>query len=1125
MNTRSNRLLLIPLCTLLPCQLPPAVAAVTDIANAPMASSASSSVKPNVMFILDDSGSMAWDYLPDAAGNFDRDDNNDPYRYGAMSKHCNGLYYNPATTYTPPVDSSGNSYPNASFTAAKTNGFSSTSSTTNLTGSYYYTYSGTQADLTFTYDSSSNVRTNTTFYRECNSEVGDNPGRSVFTKVTVNSTSGPGGTDERTNFANWYAYYRTRIQTMKSAAGRAFKSIGSNYRVGLTTINYTGTNDSATEFLEIRDFDATQKSNWYSKFYDVVPNSGTPLRAALSKAGRIYAGKAGTDPVQYSCQQNFAILSTDGYWNGNAGYQVNGSTSIGNQDGGSTPKPLYDGLSRSDTLSDVAMYYYKTDLRTSALGNCTGALGSDVCQNNVPGSGVDINVQQHMTTFTLGLGVNGTLAYAEDYLQGGSADYNAIVQGTKNWPAPVADTQTAIDDLWHAAVNGRGTYFSAQNPDSLVSGISKALSGVSARTGAAAAAATSTLQPVAGDNFAYIALYRTVKWDGDLQARTIDPETGQVSSSILWSAQPLLDAKVSATSDTRTIYTYNSDTGALKPFAWNSLTATEQGYFNNMCSGTDKLSQCSLLTTAQKAAASGQNLLNFIRGQNGFEDESNNTDKLYRDREHVLGDMVNSQPVYVKKPPFAYVDENYRTFSDTTQKNRQAMVYIAANDGMLHALNAQTGQEMWAYVPPMVMPNLYKLADKNYAANHQYFVDGSPSVGDICPNAPSSTCSGGQWKSILVGGLNAGGRGYYALDITDPAAPKALWNFTVANDSDLGYSYGNPLIVKRKDGTWVVVFASGYNNVSPGDGKGYVYVVNANTGVLLEKIGTGAGSTTTPSGLAKLAGWIESDSNNTTERFYGGDLLGNVWRIDIDNTTPPSGKEAFLLAELGQVNGATVQPVTTIPKLTHVTVGNGSYAVVHIATGRYLGITDLNDTSQQSVYSIKDKLIATGLGKVRTSGVLVKQTLIDADGESGEAIRTTSTNSVDWSTQSGWYVDFNPDNGSPGERVNVDMQQQLGILTVATNVPDTNACNVGGYAWLYYFDYKTGQYVKSSAQRMAGTRVGTNALVAGVNLVRLVNGKSIALVTDTTGTLTANERPYAGKDGKARRVSWRELTD
>lgn len=1095
--------------------------ALTDISNAPMAATGTSVVKPNIMFILDDSGSMAWNFLPDAAYRFDSNE------YGSRSKHCNGLYYNPAITYVPPVDASGNSYPNASFTSALHNGFDTSSGSTDLTGTSYYTYKGKQADLAFTYASDGSVITTSTFYKECNSDIGSKPGKDVFTKVMVSATSGPGATDERTNFANWYSYYRTRILTMKSSVGRAFKDIGSSYRVGLTTINYTGTDTGNSEFLNISDFDATQKSSWYQKVYDVIPGSGTPLRAALSKVGRIYAGKVGTDPVQYSCQQNFAILSTDGYWNGNAGYKLDGSSLVGNQDGGSTPRPMYDGLNKSDTLSDVAMYYYQTDLRSSESNNCTGVLGTDVCENNVPGAGADVNVQQHMTTFTLGLGINGTLAYAEDYLQGGSADYNAIVQGTKNWPAPVADTQTAVDDLWHAAVNGRGTYFSAQSPDSLVSGINKALSGVTARTGSSAAAATSNLEPVAGDNYAYVALYRTVKWDGDLQAKTIDPNTGEISSTPVWSAQPLLDTKVRAETDTRTIYAYDSETGGLKPFTWTDLTAGEQAYFNEMCSGTYKLSQCSSLTETQKTAASGQNLVNFIRGQNGFEDELSNTDRLYRDREHVLGDMINSQPVFVKKPPFAYVDDNYDVFRDTTQKDRQPMVYVAVNDGMLHAFNADTGQEVWAYVPPQVMPHLYKLADKNYSSNHQYYVDGSPTVGDICPKAPSSTCRGSDWKTILVGGLNAGGRGYYALDVTDPANPKALWNFSTDRDSDLGYTFGNPIITKRKDGTWVVVFASGYNNVSPGSGSGYLYVLNADSGALLEKISTGVGTTASPSGLAKINAWITSITDNTAERFYGGDLLGNVWRFDIDDVVAPSGKEATLIAELGHVNGAAIQPVTIKPELTEIIAGGARHAVVNVATGRYLGVSDLDDTSQQSVYAFKDTLGATGLGRVRQTGVLVKQTLTTKTGASGEVIRTSSTHEVDWTTKSGWYVDLNPNNESPGERVNVDMQQQLGLLTVAANVPNANACNVGGYGWLYYFDYMSGRYVKSATSNMVGRRLSSNALIAGIKTIRFATGKTGTGVTGTGGTFEILGDPPSdpGGSGGGKRVSWRELLD
>ena len=183
----------------------------------------------------------------------------------------------------------------------------------------------------------------------------------------------------------------------------------------------------------------------------------------------------------------------------------------------------------------------------------------------------------------------------------------------------------------------------------------------------------------------------------------------------------------------------------------------------------------------------------------------------------------------------------------------------------------------------------------NYRDKHRYFVDGTPTIGDIYVN--------GAWKTILVGGLNSGGSSYYALDVTDPVDPKPLWEFT---DTNLGLTYGNPVITKRKDGTWVVVFSSGYNN-GTGDGNGRLYVVDANTGAApsgtptvsniptMISDATPAGTSTIPSGLGKINAWIEDSSDNTAKRFYGGDLLGNLWRFDIDHLVEPKGK-AFLLA-------------------------------------------------------------------------------------------------------------------------------------------------------------------------------------------------------------------------------------
>lgn len=1098
-----------------------AYAAPTDISITPLASSSVSVVKPNVMFILDDSGSMAWDYLPDVA-NFSNG------TYGEKSNHCNGMYYNPTVTYKPPVNAAGTSFPNSDFRNAWTNGFNS-SGGTDLKNSIYYIYTGSQADLGFTYKTNGSVDTSKDFYKECASDVGDSPGKTKFTKVTVTTTS-----SERNNFANWYSYYRTRIMAMKTSVGLAFQNIGDNYRVGYTTHSYTGTSSISNEFQKINDFayasnGTGQKNIWYDKVYAAGASGGTPLRAALSKVGRMYAGKLLTgsnDPVQYSCQQNFAILATDGYWNGDAGYKMDGSTDVGDQDGASGVKtPYKDALKKSNTLADVAQYYYETDLRAD---DTTGALGAgiDVGKNNVPGSAEDTQIQQHMTTFTLGLGLSGTLDYAEDYRSGGSADYNQILQGTKSWPAPVADKPTAIDDLWHAAVNGRGTYFSAQNPTSLVSGLSKALAGVSARTGAAAAAATSNLQPVAGDNFLFLALYRSVKWDGDLQAKTINPNTGAISSSI-WSAQSLLDTKVSATSDTRTkLYTFDSDSGSttkLKTFVWGNLSAAEKLHFKNKCANS-LLSQCPELTSAQQTSVDGGlNLVAFLRGQTGNEEQTGNADPLYRDRDHVLGDIVSAQPVYVKKSTFNYVDDNYAAFA-LAQKTRRAVVYVAANDGMLHAFDStaggtNAGSELWAYIPPMVMPTLYKLADKNYSSKHQYYVDGTPSVGDICPNAPSSTCTSSQWKTILVGGLNSGGKGYYALDITDPDSPKALWNFSDVDDADMGLSYGNPIITKM-NGKWVVALTSGYNNTG-GDGKGHLYILNANTGELLLKLNTTVGSSSSPSGLAKISAWVDSPlTNNSTQRIYGGDLEGNVWRFDIQ--TPPASKQATLFAQLGNVSPADTQPITIKPILAEIPGTNTS--VIIVGTGRYLGDTDRSDTSIQSIYALKDGPTATTLGKVRSLPTIVKQTMTtNAD----LITRTTSKNAVNWNTKSGWYLDLNPSNESPGERVNVDMQLQLGLLTVAGNVPEQNACTVGGYAWLYFLNFATGQFSPNATDQIAGVRLSGNALVAGINTIKLNTGKTVTIVTDTSGNTPPpqnNPAPPNGGGGDARRVSWQELS-
>jgi type IV pilus assembly protein PilY1 len=1119
-----------------------ASSAPADVANTPLASSSSTIVKPNVMFVLDDSGSMAWGHAPDDARNFILNGNNEANEYGYKTSQCNSIYYNPSIIYRLPKKADGSDYAAPTFTAAWYNGYNTGAGTVNLATSfkaydpttsftnfddtlqaaYYYRYTGAQTIPDFS-------NTTNTWYKECNSAVGSSPGNAVFTKVTLTSASA-----EAQNFANWYSYYRTRMLMMKSGAGRAFNTIGSTYRVGFTTINYTGTDTTNAEFLNISDFDATQKASWYTKIYAITPGSGTPLRTALAKVGRIYAGKIGTDPVQYSCQQNFTILTTDGFWNDTTNpKRMDGSTDIGNQDS-TLPRPQYEGgTAYTNTLADVAAYYYVNDLRPGAVGSAactTGVSGADVCLDNVPVSGLDNAPHQHMTTFTLGLGVNGTLRYADDYLTGGSADYNAIVAGSKNWPKPVADTLTAIDDLWHAAVNGSGQYFSARNPDLLVTGLRTALAGVSAREAAGAAAATSNLEPIAGDNFAFIANYRTVKWDGDVQARLIDLTTGALSATSTWSAQGQLDLKVSATGDTRRIFTLAAAGTGTRDFLPGNFSATEKtNWFTP--SNAPALSQSSGWTPAEALLGTADNLINYLRGQTGYDMRSANTVRLFREREHVLGDVINGKPVYAKKPPFKYTENAYQTFVGNNV-SRQGVVYAASNDGMLHALNADTGVEMWAYIPSFVLPKMKQLADANYGTNHTYLTDGSPTVSDIW--------TGSAWKTILVAGLNAGGRGYYALDITTPAAPTVLWEFS---DNNMGLTFGNPLIGKLVNGTWIVAFTSGYNNAPPtapsGDGVGRLFVVNAATGALIYTIPTtGVGNSATPNNLGKINGWVDDGTNdNTIQRIYGGDHLGNVWRFDINDVLPgtASGRDAFKLATL--MSGANPQPITTRPELGLV----GTKVMVYIGTGRYVGIADVSDTSQQTLYAIKDRLDATELGNPRTNAscAFVKQDLgaLDANTRVITSNRPVNLN-IDTGSGAtcGWYVDFNPSNQSPGERINIDLELQLGVLSIITNVPENSVCTVGGSSYIYFFDYakgtNVGDFVEITdvngvpsvhASNKVGEKIG-NELTVGKKTIRLDDGRTVTEVT-TAGDkhLTFGNPVATGVSAATRRVLWREL--
>jgi type IV pilus assembly protein PilY1 len=987
-------------------------------------------------------------------------------------------------------------------------------------------------------------------------------------------------TEEIQNYAKWYAYYRTRMQMMKTSAGISFRGFISNptgtppkpdsLRVGLITLHAEDSGSIDTnQYLRINNFNTVQANNFYTRFYQQATGNATPLREALSRAGWIFAGKLNTgltngipvadDPIQSSCQKNYTLLTTDGFWNQGAGQDIAGAAmgNWDNQDGliytpaGVTPAytdPVssratgtYDGNilpgtvagtnpGGSGTLADVALYYYMTDLRggvdknnkptgPATSPNTTPANGN-VATNNVPSKAgnKDFAQHQHMITFTLGL-AEGVMRFQPDYetaatgefanIKNGVANVCIWAAGVCNWPAPQQDQQTALDDLWHAAVNGRGSFFQATNPRTLATSLQNALSNIAGRTASAAAAATSSPNITPKDNFAFSTTYQTNTWSGIVKANRLDAVTGAVlvdaqgKPIVLWEADVQLLTQVSATGDSRNIFMPDTTSPTkLKPFQFATMTLAEQAFFMNKCAS---MTQCGLLSLPQKAVVNaGTALIGFLRGQTG------NEAVLFRDRvetdpvtnatlQTVLGDIVDATPAYIRVPEFSYTDVGYSSFK-SANNGRSGALYVAANDGYLHGFDNSTdangnttstaGTENFAYMPKFVMPGIYQIADTGYANAHRFMLDGSPEIGDVFD------ATAGIWKTIVVGGANGGARGFYALDITDPRNPKGLWEFCSDStlcpaigaishsDTDLGFTYGNPVIGKRAlDGKWVVVLTSGLNNVGPGSGVGFFYVLDAITGQVLDKVSTGAGNTITPSGLMRQGGYFKAGLVDAKMDFvYGGDLQGNVWRIDM-STSPPALMHMATLKD----GAGNPQPITVRPVVTNL----NNNRVYYVGTGRYLASTDPSDTSQQSIYGFKDKDADYGTN-IRSAN-LVTQTL------TAGSTRTITNNSVNWSTQDGFVIDLNPGNDSPGERIVLDPRLELGTLVFASNVPIVGGCTPGGDSFVYNLDFTTGSYVPGAVNNTAGVRQG--AFLVGFTPIQTTDGSIRTVNTDSSGGL------------------------
>ncbi|WP_168224663.1 pilus assembly protein [Rhodoferax aquaticus] len=743
---------------------------------------------------------------------------------------------------------------------------------------------------------------------------------------------------------------------------------------------------------------------------------------------------------------------------------------------------------------------------------------------------------QHMSTYVVGLGVSGTLPYKPDYATsntGSFADIRALNKSWPVWPDPTINysgndalwnSPKSIDDFWHTAVNGRGKYFSATDPDSVVSGIQSALQAINASTGSSSANTISDQINITKTGLNFGSLYKTVEWVGDLRA--FDSSD---LSTVLWSAQQKLNAQTQNACDDRKIYVRDtSAVNKLGPFTLATKNCTTGAVSSDLNSalqgllgGATSLSQYATMTTSpaavdQKAQATVASLVNYLRGQRQSEGFAVGVSgKLYRSRTNVLGDIVNSKPQFVGAPYFEYADDGYYTFK-SNNANRQNMIYVGANDGMLHAFYAppssadsiqlaKQGKEAWAYIPTKVISNLSRLADVGYASNHRFYVDGTPRVGDV-------KFADGTWHTILVGGLGAGGKGYYALDITNPESPRSLWELDDSNCArsgcSIGFTFGQPVIGKMADGTWAVFLTSGYNNST---GQAALFVVNAETGESIKTINAGTADATKPLGLTPISGWTERPNvDQTIARVYGGDLYGNMWRFNINDETTDS---VYKIGVAKDTDG-NVQPITMPPELGKV----GVDAYAYYGTGRLIGSSDFANTQQQTVYAIRDSLSSTN---VTTSLRSLLTPYVTTDDLSIKCVGTCGSVS-----SNGFLVDL----AGSGEKVITPLALIGKTLVIISTQPQDNTCGSGGTSKAYFANSTNGLPVgpgydfQTPVVGVIYLNSSDGSVIAQVKVPQASTGDSLQPTTTPTGSVKEVVVPTPNLPPGNTRASWREIT-
>ncbi|HEY0661785.1 MAG TPA: PilC/PilY family type IV pilus protein [Lysobacter sp.] len=827
-------------------------------------------------------------------------------------------------------------------------------------------------------------------------------------------------TVEMQNFANWFQYHRKRHLALRASLGTVFDTVGGT-RIGGIRIN------NASGDVTMRDIDAsTDKETLYGFFYGMTGSQrGTPNRQALLHAAKQF--DENRNIVQFTCQKNFTLHFTDGYTN----LPPNGwGSGAGDADN--------DGY--SNAIADIAAKYYKR-IRADLTGGkvpAPAACGTVDAPVANPPAGMDCNFNPHMNTYGITLGAVGNTFGVTHH-----SVADAYVT-TPTWPNPATAGKPQVDDLYHAAVNGHGEMLNASSTTELTLKLQQALADILAK-GAGAGSRTAVSSSRAGNgNQLFQATFNSAQWTGELVA--YDIANGSLGA-VKWKAATLVPAHAA-----RKI----SFGAAATSFEWTQLTAAQQTAFNrNPTTGT--------------ADALGEARIAWLRGDVSVQKAQGGS---LRDRTTALGDIVNSSPRYVGAENFGYDRlpanapgrNSYQAYR-FGKSDRTPMVYVGANDGMLHAFDAKDGIEKWAWIPSEFLatdaaqpiPALSQLPRADY--RHRYFVDGQPAAGDAYFDD--------KWHTVLVTPMGAGGRSIAALDITDTAVgAKVLWEFT---DADLGHVVGQPSIQRMANGKFAAIFGSGYGL----DASAKLFVVDIETGALLAKINTDPGFV---AGSGKANGLsapypVDVNGDAVIDMIYAGDLWGNLWRFDVNSGTAtswavhhgPSNAPRPLMTACasGSVDGPYAcaagyrQPITVRPVVGRGPGGIGQ--TIYFGTGKLFETGD-NTLAEgavgpvQSFYAVHDD---NALTSVAGRGALLSQAILAELSLDEGTYRVTSNNALT-GDHKGWYIDLvHAPAGFKGERVIADPVLQGGRIIFTTFMPG-DACSGGSDGWLMELNARDG---------------------------------------------------------------------